>query len=367
MVGTPPAIWLGIPLRTPTGIIGVLVVQHYEDERAYTTRDIELLSSAAGQIALAIQRKRAEDTLRESEANLAAAQAITHLGSWEIELTDLEDLNNNEARCSDETYRIFGYEPGQVEVSNEGFYNSVHPDDRKHVAEVLADAIKQRKVYNTEYRVILPDKSERILHGQAELIFDKPTGRPLKLLGTVQDITERRRTDAALRDSEYKLRTLFTSMNEGLTQVDNNEVMEFVNDRLCEMTGYEREELLGKTTLDIFFDDEGCRVVRKANEQRQKGISGQYEARIRKKSGEILWVLVSGAPIINDEGIVTGTLGMFMDISERKRAEEQLLHDAFHDGLTGLANRAVYGSPANDHRTRQEPAQQLLCRAVSGF
>ncbi|MGH9946158.1 MAG: PAS domain S-box protein [Pyrinomonadaceae bacterium] len=342
MVGTPSAIWLGIPLRTPTEIIGVLVVQHYEDESAYTERDIELLSSAGDQIAMAIERKRAEDTLRESEAILAAAQRITHLGSWELDLANLEDLNKNEVRWSDETYRIFGYEPGQVEVTNELFYNSVHPDDRKHVAQVLAEAVEQRKVFNIEHRAVLPDKSERILHGQAELIFDKRTNMPIKLLGTVQDITERRRTNAALHQSEYKLRTLFESMNEGLTQVDTDEVIEFVNDRLCEMTGYTREELLGKVTLDVFFDDEGRRIVKKENEQRQKGVSGQYEARIKRKSGEMLSVLVSGAPVVNEKGIVTGTLGMFMDISERKRVEEQLFHDAFHDGLTGLANRARF-------------------------
>ena len=74
-VGTSSAIWLGIPLRTPTGIIGVLVVQHYEDESVYTERDIELLSSAAGQIAVAIQRKRSEDTLRSSEANFRKSES----------------------------------------------------------------------------------------------------------------------------------------------------------------------------------------------------------------------------------------------------------------------------------------------------
>src|SRR5436190_1417058 len=213
-VGTAAAVWLGVPLRTPDGIIGVLVVQHYEDRSAYTERDIELLSSAAGQIALAIQRKRSEDTLRASES--------------------------------------------------------------------------------------------------------------------------------ALRESEYKLRMLFASMNEGLTVVDNNEIIEYVNDRLCEITGYAPDELVGRMTLDVLFDDEGRRLVARENEQRQKGISSQYEARIRKKSGEMMWALISGAPIINDDGHVTGTLGMFMDISERKCAEEQLLYDAFHDGLTGLANRALF-------------------------
>ncbi len=213
-VGTSSAIWLGIPLRTPTGVIGVIVVQHYEDESAYTERDIELLSSAAGQIAVAIQRKRSEDTLRSSEANF--------------------------------------------------------------------------------------------------------------------------------RKSEAKLRTLIASMNEGLTQVDNDEVIEFANARLCEMTGFRREEMVGRTTFDLFFDDEGRRIIERENLQRKKGVSSQYEARIRKKSGEMMWVLISGAPVTNEAGVVTGTLGMFMDISERKRAEDQLLHDAFHDGLTGLANRALF-------------------------
>lgn len=342
LVGTPSAIWLGIPLRTPAGNIGVLVVQHYEDESAYTERDIELLYSAAGQIALAIERKRAEDTLRESEANLAAAQRITHLGSWELDLTDLEDVNSNALRWSDETYRIFGFQPGSVKVSNQLFFNAVHADDRASITITLAEALEEQKVFNIEHRITLPDGGERTVHEQAELFLDPTTGRPVKLLGTVQDITEQRRTDAALRESEYKLRTLFASMSEGLTQVDNNEVMEFVNDRLCTMTGYTSEELIGKTTLDVFFDDEGRLIVQRENEQRQQGVSSQYETQLRKKSGEMMWVLVSGAPIINDDGVVTGTLGMFMDISERKRAEDQLLHDAFHDGLTGLANRALF-------------------------
>lgn len=82
------------------------------------------------------KRKHAEDILRESEANLAAAPRITHLGSWELEFTDLENIGKNEVRWSDETYRIFGSEPREVEVSNELFYNSVHPDDRQMIANV---------------------------------------------------------------------------------------------------------------------------------------------------------------------------------------------------------------------------------------
>ena len=171
-----------------------------------------------------------------------------------------------------------------------------------------------------------------------QMLDGKVNGRVLSF----RDITEQRRTDAALRESEYKLRTLFESMSEGLSQVDNDEITEYVNDRLCDLTGYSREELLGKSTLEMFFDEEGCATVERENRQRQKGVSGQYEARLRKKSGEMLWVLISGAPIVNAEGEITGTLGVFMDITERKRTEEKMLHDAFHDSLTGLANRALF-------------------------
>ncbi len=412
------------------------------------------------------ERKRTEDTLRESESILAAAPRITHLGSWELELADLENLNNNGVRWSDETYRIFGFEPGQIEVSNEVFYNAVHPDDRTRIGKVLIEAIEQRKVYKVEHRIILPDGSERLLYGQAELTFDEQTGKPVKLLGTVQDITERKlaeealresearyrllfdrnpqpvlvfdsetlqflavneeavrhygysheefleltvknicppedvpqilkflartisdneitntgqhrkkdgtiieveiaaqsinfanrparfvlvtditerkRANDALRESENKFRMLVENTSEGLLQVDTDDRTQFINNRLCEMVGYSADELINKNWTQILLDDEGRDLIGQANERRRKGISDRYEIKLRKKSGELLWVIIGGAPTINAEGVIIGSLGVFSDITERKRAEEQLLHDAFHDGLTGLANRALF-------------------------
>jgi diguanylate cyclase (GGDEF)-like protein/PAS domain S-box-containing protein len=131
-------------------------------------------------------------------------------------------------------------------------------------------------------------------------------------------------------------------MSEGLVQVNNDEVIEFVNDRFCEMSGYAHGELLGKITYEILFDEENGKFVREANRLRSKGISSQYELPLKKKTGETLWSIVGGTPIINAEGEIVGTMGVFTDISTRKRVEEQLLHDAFHDSLTGLANRALF-------------------------
>lgn len=161
----------------------------------------------------------------------------------------------------------------------------------------------------------------------------------------IRDISGRKEAERRLRESENKLRMLLSNMTEGLVQVRNGDEIEFVNDRFCEMLGYTREELLNKSPRDLFLDEESVRLVAEANRQRLEGKSSRYEIRLRKKTGEALWVIVGGSPITDESGSVTGSLGVFTDITARKQTEERMLHDALHDNLTGLANRMLF----NDH------------------
>lgn len=163
------------------------------------------------------------------------------------------------------------------------------------------------------------------------------------ILSINRDITERKRGDAALRESEYKMRTLLDSMSEGLIQVDKYKIIEFVNDRFCEMTEYDRKELLGSNMSDLLiFDDEEKDSFNRVNDNNLKGDTRQYELKLKKKSGESLYVIVGDAPVFNAEREIIGTMGVFTDITERKQIEEQMVHDAFHDALTGLANRKLF-------------------------
>lgn len=149
-----------------------------------------------------LERKRTEERLQTIQANLAAAQRVAHLGSWELALINLEDLNQDPLYWSDELFRIFGYEPGQIEVTNEAFFQAVRPDDREAIAMAVASAIKDGKPYAIEHRIVLPDGSQRVVLEQADILYDEASGKPLKMVGVTHDITERRALEEQLRQSQ---------------------------------------------------------------------------------------------------------------------------------------------------------------------
>ncbi|MEO7659084.1 MAG: PAS domain S-box protein, partial [Pyrinomonadaceae bacterium] len=123
------------------------------------------------------ERKRAEEELRESESLLVASQRITHLGSWVMDLAEPEDGKARKERWSDEHYRIYGFEPGQVEITDEVFYNSVHPDDRERLAATVYESIEKKIPFDLEHRIFLPDGTERTVHAMAEVVSDPETGK----------------------------------------------------------------------------------------------------------------------------------------------------------------------------------------------
>jgi PAS domain S-box-containing protein len=148
------------------------------------------------------ERKEAEEKLRQSRVHLLASQHIARVGSWEMDLQSLDDLNDNSLRCSDECFRIFGRTPGEIDVTGRVFFDLVHPDDRDRVCDAAHRAVRERSLYSIDHRTLLSNGDERVMHGQAELMLDPATGRPVKLIGTTQDVTDRVRLEEQLRQSQ---------------------------------------------------------------------------------------------------------------------------------------------------------------------
>ncbi len=188
-------------------------------------------------------------------------------------------------------------------------------------------------------------KEMELLDGRWMEVTAKPIrveDGPDSTLLVLRDITS---TVRALKENEIRerrLRDLLSTMSDGLVQTDVNEAIVFVNEPFCVMSGYSQQELIGKIATELFFEEEDSRMVSKTNRLRKKGISGQYETALKTKDGSRIHVIIGGTPTFDLEGEFSGTIGVFTDITGRKMAEEQLLHDALHDSLTGLANRSLF-------------------------
>ncbi len=161
-------------------------------ERNVAERTAELTREVA-------ERRLAESGLKQSQAQLAKAQRIARLGSWDW------DVAQNQVTWSDETRRLYGFSNQDLGINMAQCLERVHPEDRAKVQFALQEALRSGGPYVCDHRALLPDGTIRVLHGLGEVVMDEH-GHAIKIIGTTQDITEADRAEAALRRSEEQLR-----------------------------------------------------------------------------------------------------------------------------------------------------------------
>jgi diguanylate cyclase (GGDEF)-like protein/PAS domain S-box-containing protein len=143
-----------------------------------------------------------------------------------------------------------------------------------------------------------------------------------------------------LKMSEERYRGIVETANEAIMLVDQDERLTFVNQKACEMLGYSAGELIGHSMLEFLADDQQASAAHRRARRRQ-GARELYESHLRRKDGSDLWALTSSSPVLDAKGAYAGSLGLHTDVTDRKRAEEALAHQALHDSLTSLPNRTL--------------------------
>lgn len=144
------------------------------------------------------ERKRVEDQLRENEAKLAEAQRMAHVGHWQL------DLASGELNWSDEIYRIFEIDPGRFGATYNAFLECIHPDDREAVDKAYQDSLRNRTSYQVEHRLLMKDGRVKYVQEKCETTFGED-GKPLRSLGTMQDVTASKYAERALREQQQML------------------------------------------------------------------------------------------------------------------------------------------------------------------
>lgn len=259
-----------------------------------------------------------EEALRRRDEDLRRAQAVAGIGSWHL------DLLRDELTWSEEEYRIFGVPPG-TPMSYPRFLDIVHPEDRAMLDAAWSGA-QRGEPYDIEHRIVAQGRVKWV-HEKAEVFFDA-AGRAVKGIGTTQDVTERRRASEELRQARERFELALRGADLGTWDwnVRTGEVV--FNARWAGMRGYRLEEVEPRVSsweANVHPDD--LPLVRRALEEHFAGRRKEYEAehRVRTKSGDWIWVLDRGRVFARDEqGRPLRMVGTELDVTARKRAEEQL-------------------------------------------
>ena len=269
------------------------------------------------------------EAVRRNEAMLRDAERIARFGSWELDLTNLENVDANPLHWSDEVFRIFGYEPGEIEVSNENFFRAVHPEDRQSIHHAVDGAIRESRSYEIDHRIILPDGTIRHVHEEAQAFKDPISGRPLKMVGIVQDITEQKRKEESLRVSEERFASAFEYASIGMALVAPEGRFLKVNRALCALTGYTTDELLHRTFQDITHPDDLATDLAYVRQMLAEEIFHyQMPKRYFHKEGHIVWVLLSVSLVRDNHGSPLYFISQIQDITEQKITEQKLAEQA---------------------------------------
>lgn len=275
--------------------------------------------------------KLAEAALRESHALLLATERLAGIGGFRW------DVESNMAVWSDEVYRMFGRDPREGAPTVTAFYAAVHPDDRRRVKDAFVAAVAGTRPYDLEFRIIRPDGGERFIHSQGE-VSREGTGRPVAITGTSHDVTQRRRAEEDLRKSEERFRRYFELGLIGMAITLPDKGIAEVNDKICEILGYERAELLHRTWQELTHHDD----LAADRAQFERVVAGEIDGytldkRFIRKDGAVICTTVSVRCVRTAGRAIDHFVALLQDITERKRAEDSVRRA--HEELRLLAAR----------------------------
>src|SRR5215472_7252510 len=272
------------------------------------------------------ERKRAEQRLRDSEAYLAEAQRLSQTGSWAW-----DPVTGDIRYCSEMCCRVLGLDHAGPPPRFEEFFQRLHPDDQAAGRERSEKAIRDKADFEWDYRIVHPEKGIRDIQSVGRAVLDG-SGNLSEFVGTVIDVTERKRREQELRQSEVELRTITDTIRQpiGVEAPDGTQL--YANRVALDDSGLTLDEVIKEGTIrrENGFLARRCHPddINRVRDERRigllEGVPFDLETRLLYKSGKYRWYLVQYNPLKDESGQIIRWYATATDIDDRKRAEQRL-------------------------------------------
>jgi PAS domain S-box-containing protein len=288
---------------------------------------LEPLRDETGQVVFLVpsasvitERKQAETALRESEARTRLLVKSSNIGLWDW------NLINNEVFFSEEWKNQLGYTDAEMPNQLAEWETRLHPDDRVATFAAVKDYLEGRRPdYEVEFRLRHKDGTWRWILTRANPTFDA-TGRPVRLMGCHIDITERKQAEKALRESERRFSDMLGNLDLVSMMLDREARITWCNDCLLQLTGWQREEVIGRNWPELFLPPEIHADLRRVHAALldDQPAAWHYENEILTRSGARRLIRWNNSVLRSASGEVVGMASIGEDITERKQTEAAL-------------------------------------------
>lgn len=328
---------------------------------------IELIAEGIGKVInfdeMELEKKQIDIALQESQERLDSILISLEDVVWSIHLDTLQLLYINPA-----VERIYEHNLSHFFHQKCFWLELIHPQDRSWVKECYSNLLNisllsnlTNKNQDLEYRILMPNGVEKFVRDRTHIVYNDQ-GNPIRVDGIITDITKQKKAQIELQKSEEQFRLIFQLAPIGMIITTLDGYIEEVNNALCESLKYKKQELIGGN-YDSFSHPEDLNYDLILKQKILTGEINEYEREKRylAKDGTIVYTILKVTVLKDSQGKLTQIIKQIVDISQRKKAEIKLEHNALHDELTGLANRVLFIELLSQALSRCQRNPEELC------